>query len=232
MKAADVMTKDVVFADPDLPVNDIAALMLARNVSALPVLDRGGHLIGMVSEGDLMRRAELGTEKKRSWWLRMFIGDDYLAREFVKLHGHKARDVMTRNVITVNEDTPIEDIVALLESHQIKRVPVMQNNRVIGIVSRANLLRALASPEVQEAARISDSDRAIQSAILAELERQPWWNKRNCSIVVSNGVVHLWGTAESPEQREALRVVAENASGVRGIKNHVNVVRPMVLYPG
>jgi CBS domain-containing protein len=230
MKAADIMTKSVVSVDPDLPVAEVAKFMLGRKVSAVPVVDRGSRLIGMVSEGDLMRRSELATDKQRSWWLRMFIGDDYLAREFVRFHGHKARDVMTRKVVTVGESTPIQEIVTLLEENQIKRVPVVRDDHVVGIVSRADLLRAFASQATQEAAKISDSDRDIQSRILAELERQPWWHERNCGIVVSDGIAHLWGTTESPEQREALRVVAESAAGVRGVKNHVNVVRPMVLY--
>lgn len=230
MKAADVMTKGVASVDPDLPLVEVAKFMLGRKVSAVPVLDQGGHLIGIISEGDLMRRSELHTEKQRSWWLRLFIGEDYLAREFVKVHGRKVRDVMTRNVITVTEGTPIEEIVSLFEEHGIKRVPVVRGKEVVGIVSRADLMRAFASQATQDAARISDSDRDIQSRILAELARQPWWHSRNCGIVVSDGVVHLWGTAETPEQREALRVVAESAAGVRGVKNHVNVVRPRMLY--
>lgn len=230
MKAADIMTKGLVSVDPDLPVKEIAALMLARNVSAVPVLDRSGDLVGIVSEGDLMRRSELATEKQRSWWLRLFIGDDYLAHEFVKSHGLRARDIMTRNVVTVDEATPVPEIVSLLEENRIKRVPVTRGGRVVGIVSRANLLRALASGARPAAEESSNADRKIQSRILAELERQPWWHKRNCNIVVSDGIAHLWGTTESPEEREALRVVAETTEGVRGVRNHVNVVRPMVLF--
>jgi len=121
--------------------------------------------------------------------LRLFIGDDYLAHEFVKSHGLKARDVMTRKVITVNESTPIEVIVTLLEEHQIKRVPVVRGDHVVGIVSRADLLRAFASQATQEAAKVSGRDQGIQSRILAELARQPWWHDRNCGVVVSDGTV-------------------------------------------
>lgn len=230
MNAADIMTPSVVFADPDLSVGEIAKLMLTRNVSAVPVLDRSHRLIGIVSEGDLMHRVELGTERRRSWWLRMLIGDDALARDFVQSHGRKARDVMTRTVISVNEDTPIEDIVATLEQNRIKRVPVMRDGRVVGIISRANLLRAFASRATEDAAQPTVDDRETRSRILAALKREPWWNDATCNVIVSDGIAHLWGTTESPEQREALRVVAERTAGVRGVKNHVNVVRPMVLY--
>jgi CBS-domain-containing membrane protein len=229
MQAEDVMTRTIVSVDPGMPIGEIAKLMLERGISAVPVVDGSGQLIGMVSEGDLMRRTELATEKQRSWWLRMFVGDDYLAHEFVKSHGLKARDVMTRTVVTVDEATPVAEIVNLLEEHRIKRVPVMRDGKLVGLVSRANLLHALASAQV-EPARSAGSDRAIQARIVAALKSQPWWSKRNCSVIVTDGVAHLWGNAESPEEREAFRVTAETTPGVRAVKNHVNVLRPMSLF--
>jgi CBS domain-containing protein len=232
MKAADVMTGNVGSVSPDLPVEEVAKFMLARNISAVPVVSESGHVVGIVSEGDLMRRTELSTEKERSWWLRWFVGTDHQAHEFVKSHGRRARDVMTRKVITVNEDTPISDIVTLLEENRIKRVPVMRGDRMVGIVSRANLLRAFAARPAPEAAGHAERDRDIRHRLEAALAKEPWWHKRACSIVVAGGVVHLWGTTESPEEREAIRVMAENTSGVIGIKNHINVVRPMALFPG
>jgi len=232
MKAADIMTRTVQSVSPDLPVEEVAKFMLARRISAAPVLDGSGHLIGMVSEGDLMRRSELGTEKHRSWWLRLFVGADYEAHEFVKTHGRKARDVMTRKLVTVTEDTPVADIVGLLEEHRIKRVPVMRGDRMTGIVSRANLLRAFASREANTQAATNEQDRDIQLRLNAALEKQPWWHKRACHVVVADGIVHLWGTAESAEEREAIRVAAETTSGVRGVKNHINVVLPMAMMPG
>jgi CBS domain-containing protein len=174
MKAADIMTRNVQSVSPDLPVEEVARFMLERGISAVPVLDGGGNLVGVVSEGDLMRRAELGTEKHRSWWLRLFVGDDYQAREFVKSHGRRVRDVMTRKVVTVTEDTPIAEIVTLMEEERIKRVPVMREGRMTGIVSRANLLRAFASREVSRAAAAAEQDRDIHTRLLALLEKQPW----------------------------------------------------------
>jgi CBS domain-containing protein len=232
MKAAGIMTRNVGSVSPDLPVEEVAKFMLARRISAVPVVDGSGHLIGIVSEGDLMRRAELGTEKERSWWLRWFVSSDYEAREFVKGHGRKARDVMTRKVVTAREDTPIAEIVALLEDHGIKRVPVMRDGRIVGIVSRANLLRAFASRGVARGAAMSERDGDIQLRLEAALAEKPWWHKRACNIVVSDGIVHLWGTTESADEREAIRVMAETTSGVCGVKNHLNVVLPMAMFPG
>lgn len=231
MKAADVMTRTVQSVAPDLPVEEVAKFMLARRISAVPVLDAGGNLVGIVSEGDLMRRAELGTEKHRSWWLRLFVGDDYQAHEFVKSHGRKARDVMTHPVVTATKDMPVADIVTLLEEHRIKRVPVLRDGKMTGIVSRANLLRAFASRESAKAASLAARDRDIQARLLATLEKQSWWHKRAYDIVVTDGVIHLWGNAESAEEREAVRVAAENIGGAVGVKNHINVVLPMSMLP-
>jgi CBS domain-containing protein len=232
MHAKDIMTPSVITVAPDHSVVEIAKVMLDQHISAVPVVDGHGHLIGIVSEGDLMRRPELGTERKRSWWLQAFVGNDYKAHEFVRLHGRKARDIMTREVVTVHEDTPIQEIVTLLEERRIKRVPVVHERRPVGIVSRANLLRAFASRDASEPAELPARDRDIKHRLEAALAKEPWWNKRACSVNVVGGIAHLWGICESPEEREAIRVMAENISGVAGVKNHINVVRPMAVLPG
>lgn len=230
MNAADVMTHTVFSVDPDRPVQDVAKLMQSRQISALPVVEPGGRLIGVISEGDLMRRAELDTEAQRSWWLRTLAGDDELAGQYVKCRGRKARDVMTRDPVTVTEGTPIAEIVRLLESHRIKRVPVLRGKQVVGIVSRANLLRAFASKAVEEPPDVSDDDRTIRDRLLKELKRQPWWRGDDGDIIVTNRVVHLWGAVETREVRDALRVAAEGVPGVKAVKNHVVVERPMILF--
>jgi CBS domain-containing protein len=232
MKAKDIMTPNVATVAPDASVVEIAKLMLDRHISAVPVVDGHGHLIGIVSEGDLMRRPELGTERKRSWWLQALVGSDYKAHEFVQLHGRKARDIMTREVVTVHEDAPIQEIVTLLEERRIKRVPVVHERRPVGIVSRANLLRAFASRDAAAPAELPSRDRDTKHRLEAALAKEPWWNKRACSVNVVGGIAHLWGTTESAEEREAIRVMAENTSGVSGIKNHINVMKPMALLPG
>lgn len=229
MRAVDVMTRSVVSIEPDMPVSDLAQLMLSRNVSAVPVVEPGGRLVGIVSEGDLMRRPELGTEKHRSWWLRAIVEETVLAAEYAKSHARTARDVMTRDVITVSEDTPLADIVGLLEKHHIKRVPVVRNSNVVGIVSRANLLRAFAAHASREGPSASIDDRATRARVLTELERQPWWHGYRFTVVVLNGIVHLYGAAQSPEERSAIRILAEGTAGVRSVENHIALIRPAML---
>lgn len=219
MKAKDVMTTKVVSVSPDMPVNAIAALLLERHVSAVPVIDVDRRILGIVSEGDLMRRGE--TVRRGSWWLSAFAGAEDLADQFVKTHGQRAKDVMTRNVVTVTEETPVATIAELIEQKGIKRVPVVRDGRLVGIVSRADLLRVLATrglkpmiPEIQE-------DEAIRKQLLAVIEREPWADTTHLSIVVDQGVVHLWGLVRSESERHALRVAAEAVPGVRGIEDHL-----------
>ena len=171
MKAADLMTTAVVTVAEDATAQEAAALMVRHRVSALPVLDASGKLVGIVSEGDLMRRAELGTERERSWWLEFLTSDKTLATDYLKAHGRKVSEVMTRKLITVPPDTPINEIALLLENHAIKRVPVLDQGKLVGIVARANLLQALAGLKLEapapEPARIVCSARKSSSACAA-----------------------------------------------------------------
>ena len=223
MKAADVMTDSVISVDPDVSVAQIAELMLGRGISAVPVIGAHGQLAGIVSEGDLIRRGELGTQKRRSWWLMMFSDKPTLAAEYTKARARKARDIMTRQVVSVEPTTPIVDIVELLEKHNIKRVPVVSDGRVVGIVSRANLLRAFASRAAKAAGPAATDDQAIRERLLKHLGRQPWWSERMINVVVTDGKVHYWGFVESQEQRNAMRVAAENIPGVHAVKDHMTL---------
>jgi CBS domain-containing protein len=216
MLAIDVMTTQTVTASPDTPVSEIARLMLERHISAVPILDEHGKLIGIVSEGDLLRRYESGTERKRSRWAEVFKDTSRLADEYVKSHGRKAKDVMTSVMITVDESTPLHKIVDIFESRAIKRVPVMRENRLVGIVSRTNLLQALVSAASGDEESLRD-DRSIRARLLAELQDKAW---RPSNILVTNGVVHFWGQVLSDSEREAMRIAAENIPGVRGVKDH------------
>ncbi|HKU69512.1 MAG TPA: CBS domain-containing protein, partial [Burkholderiales bacterium] len=224
------MTHAVVSVDPELPLAEVSKLMLGRGISAVCVVGHEGKLIGIVSEGDLLRRAELKTEKKRSWWLRIVSGDDELASEYVKCRGRKARDVMSPTPVTVSEDTPAVDIVAVLERHRIKRVPVVRDGRVVGIVSRANLLRAFAAEATREPPDVSTEDRAVRKRLLDELGNQPWWHGRKEEVIVADGIAHLWGIVHSDLERHALSVAAENTPGIKAVRNHVTVSSPMTLY--
>jgi CBS domain-containing protein len=224
MRAADLMTRNVVTVDEEAGVQEAAALMLRHRVSALPVLDRSGKLIGIVSEGDLMRRAELGTERERSWWLELITANSDLAEDYVKAHGRKVREVMTRKPITASPDTPINEIALLLEEHAIKRVPILDHGKLVGIVARANLLQAMAGLKLAAPASKAGKDAEIREEILARLSGAPWrpWL---LNVTVHDGVAELWGIANGLEEKTAAGVAAENAPGVVSVKNHI-IVRP------
>jgi CBS-domain-containing membrane protein len=218
--AADVMTTDVITVTPETPVRDIAKLLYARRISGVPVIDPNRTVIGVVSEGDLMKHAEAIGEQHRSWWLTLFAGDSTLARDYAKTHGRRAQDVMTSSVITVMPTASLAEIAETLERHRIKRVPVVQNGKLVGIVTRSNLLQALATTDISKPASLDD--RTIRERLLAELHVQPWAHMLLKNIIVENGVVHLWGFVENEEERRALRVAAENTPGVKAVEDHLD----------
>jgi|SRR5688572_6474975 len=218
MNARDIMTPSVFTITPDTTIREIAGLLLAHRISGVPVLD-GERLVGIVSEGDLLRRHEIGTDSRSSpvrWWLRFLQGPADPAA-YVKAHAVRAADVMTTAVVSVLEDTSVARIAALFEKHGIKRVPVLREKRVVGIVTRANLVQALASAAKPESD--SQSDGTIRSRLLHELDTQDWW-PASSSAVVEDGIVHFWGVYEGEEAKRAARVAAENVSGVRGVVDH------------
>jgi CBS-domain-containing membrane protein len=222
MKARDIMTTDVVTVAPDATVERIAALLLKHRISAVPVAqDRA--VIGIVSEGDLMHRPESDSEHTRSWWLRLLTSAETQARDYAKSHGRRAVDVMTRHVVSVTEDTPVGNIASLLERQRIKRVPVMREGRIVGIVSRADLLRALAASGPKQLAGPGD-DHAIHAAILTRAQSQPWSDVTMLNVVVHDGDVELWGTVPSDAQREAMRILAEGVPGVHTVQDHLTVM--------
>jgi CBS domain-containing protein len=218
MNASDIMTSPVISVGPDTSVQEIAALLFERRISGVPVLE-GDRLVGMVSEGDLLHRREIGTDgvAHGSWWLRLFSADHSTA-EYIKSHARRARDIMTRAVVTVAPETPLAEIATLLERRGIKRVPVLRDGRLAGIVSRSNLVQALASKAPDDGA--DRDDEGIRVSLLAELERQPWWRQRVSNLIVTEGVVHYFGTIQSKDQEQAARVAAENVPGVRGVEDH------------
>ena len=226
MKARDIMSTKVVTVSPATSVRDIAELMIEKHVSGLPVLNDNGTLVGMVSEGDLLRRPEIGTEKPRRRWVSFFIGVDKQAREFTKSHALRAGDVMTEQVIHVSEDTPLGDVVGLMEKHNIKRLPVLSDGKLVGIVSRVDLLRALAARQAEPMPPPAESDAAIRAAMNDVLENEEWAMSAMVNVIVSEGVVHLWGVIDSNDQRQALRVAAENIPGVAVVEEHLSFSLP------
>lgn len=221
MKARDVMTSPPITIAPETPVAEIAALLVERRISGVPVVDTGGRIVGIVTEGDLLRRSESQTERRRPQWLELLVDRDIQAADFVRAHGAVAGDVMTADVITVAPDAELSDIASLLEKHRIKRVPVVDGDRVVGIVSRANLLHGLAAYRAVPESAATGDDGALRRAVVARLEAEPWVDAGRLNVVVSAGVVHLWGTAKSVEQRKALQVAIREVPGVTAVVDHL-----------
>jgi CBS domain-containing protein len=226
MKAHDVMVAPVITVKPSSSVRELAQILLRNHISAAPVVDDQGKLVGIVSEGDLMRRAEAGTERRRPWWLLLITGEETLAGEYVKSHARKVGDVMTYDVITAAPDTPLDEIADLMERSSIKRVPIVRAGQLVGIVSRANLIQALACKHV--GLEIPGIDAAIRDKLLAHLKSQPWAHTALLNVTVNDGVVDLWGMTSSDTERTAIRVAAESISGVRAVNDRL-VIRSHLL---
>ncbi|HEV2303116.1 MAG TPA: CBS domain-containing protein [Stellaceae bacterium] len=234
MRAMDVMTTQVITVGPDTSVRELAALLSERAISGAPVVDADGRLVGIVSEGDLLHRAETGTERRtavrRSRWLDGIAVDD-LAREYAKSHGRKVRDIMTREVIAVDDTTELAEVANLLESKRIKRVPVLRDGKLVGIVSRANLVRALAASKSAASPAAEKDDRGIRNRLLEELWAEGWARIWAADVIVRDRVVHLWSTSDqSDAERQALRIAAENIGGVEGVEEHVLPAPMMPAY--
>lgn len=226
MKASDIMTLNVISVTPNTPVLHAVRLMLQKNISGLPVITANGDLVGIVTEGDFLRRSETGTQRRRSRWIEFLLGPGKLAEEYVRTSGRKVHEVMTPVVHTVTEDASIEEVVRLMERHHIKRVPVLRGTRVVGIITRANLMRALVKSALQQEP-ISADDRAIRDRLLADLKQQPWAPLALIDISVKDGVVTISGTVTDDRQREALRVAAENVPGVKQVVDDLVWVEPI-----
>jgi len=220
MKARDVMTPGVVTITPDTKVPDIASLLLERRISAVAVVEDGGKVLGVVSESDLMRRPELGTDKPRSRWLQMLVSTEDREHDFVKTHGMRARDVMTSPAVGVAPDASLPDIVALMGKRNIKRVLVLDRDRLAGIVTRTDLLRALHARKALPTENVPRNDQSLRETILRELGQTDWALEAIVNVQVADGHVELWGNVESQEQRRAIRIAVEGIPGVRGVTEH------------
>jgi CBS domain-containing protein len=219
MKARDVMVAPVITVKATALVKGVAQVLIARGISAVPVVDNHDKLVGILSEGDLMHRAETGTERRISWWMRLFTSDEMLAADYVKAHARKVADVMTRDVITATPETPLHEIATLMEKHSVKRIPILENGGLVGIVTRANLVQVIAS--AGKGLEVPLSDAAIRDKLMAHLGRQPWTHTGLLNITVSDGIVDLWGITESEAERKAIVVAAEGAPGVSAVHDHM-----------
>ena len=225
MKAKDVMTHCLVTIAPEAPILDAIARMISHEVSGMPVVETDGRLVGIVTEGDFVRRVETHTEAPRRRWLELLLGPESSADEYARSHGHTVQEVMSSNVITVTKETPLREVVRLMEEHGIKRLPVIDDGRVVGIVSRADLMSALGG-YLSRAKKASVSDESIRRRILTEMRRQTWCPLPSLRLAVRKGVVELKGTIFDERQRRALRVLVENIQGVKVVHDHLTRIEP------
>lgn len=222
MKATDVMVSNVITVDVNATVGDAAAILLNNHISGAPVVDEKGGLVGIVSEGDLIRRPEIGTARRHSWWLELISTKWASANEYIKSHSRKIADVMTREVITAKPDTPLGDIAALLERKRIKRVPIVEGNKLVGLVSRANILQALASAGKKLPSLASADDVELRKKVVSRIASEPW-RPTMLTVTVQDGTVDLWGLVTSAEQRKAAQLAAETTPGVHAVINNIIV---------
>jgi CBS domain-containing protein len=227
MLVKDVMTKKVVTVTTQTPVEEIARLLLDHHISAVPVVDVEGVIVGMVSEGDLMRRLSAADAPRRSWWLELFAGSGPTAADYVKTHGTKAADVMSRDIATVSEDMPIGEVARILETHRIKRVPVLRDGKLTGIVSRANLLHGLASLPPNPPETGAD-DRVLRVRLDEALAEVPGISVSLVNVIVRDGKASIWGVVDSDFEENAIRIAAESVVGA----GHVDIQMGRLPAPG
>jgi CBS domain-containing protein len=220
MKIKDVMTSRVITVEPEAKIHTAIRLMLQNRISGLPIVNKNGVLVGMVTEGDFLRRAETGTERRRPRWLEFLIGPGQLADDYTRAHARTVEEVMTSDVHSVGEDAPLQDAVQLMERHQVKRLPVLRQGKLVGLVTRANLLHALAS-RIHDAKTPTAGDQEIRSALTRHLQQQSWAPAAAVDITVTDSVVELWGTVTDERTRRALVVAAENTAGVKEVRDHL-----------
>lgn len=227
MHAKSVMSSPVITARPEATVTEIANTLLDNHISAVPIVAEDGKLEGIISEGDLIRRSEIGTGRRRSWWLNALAGTAMAAEDFIKSHGTRAGDLMSVSVVTIQEDTPLWEIAELLEKRKIKRVPVMKDGKVVGIVSRANLLHALTLQRDAATPAPSGDDEELRERIMIVLASESWPDTAHLNVVVKDGTVYLWGAVKSRLQSKALRVAAESVPGVKAVEDKTAVIETL-----
>lgn len=220
MKARDLMTSPVICVGLSATARDVAKLIVEKRISAVPVLDAAGKLVGIVTEGDLLRRVESGTENRYSWWVHMLAGNHAVAADYVKSHSIKVSDIMTRDVVTASPETSIYEIAGLIEEKHVKRIPIVDaDGATVGIISRSNIVQLVAGarPRIE----VTLADETIRSDLMSKIKTLPWAHPQQLSITVSNGIVDIWGGVESDDERNAIRVVAESQPGVSSVNDHL-----------
>jgi len=217
MKAAEIMVSNVITVSGDATVRDVAKIMLANRIRTVPVIDERGGLVGIISEGDLVRRPEIETEKVRSWWLDSLNANAGLTDEFVRSHSRKVSDVMTRDVVTAKPDDSLGHIATLLEKNRIKRVPIVSSGKIVGLVSRANLVQALANLKDVRTERTAMADAKLSGQVYARIQEAPRTTRSLPNVIVHDGTVQLWGAIGSETDRKVIRLAVEVIPGVRRV---------------
>ena len=230
MKARDIMQREPITATPEMAIENAVHLMVTHRVSGLPVVDANGMVVGILSEGDLLRRMELGTDERLPAWRALLVGQGRIARDYVRTHARRVGELMSAPVISVTPQTDLTDVVALMESRRIKRVPVVHDKQIVGMLTRADLMRALESllPKI-DTRPVADAD--LRRRLLASLREQSWGPRISFDVKVANGVAELLGVVTNERTREATRVLAENTPGVRAVIDHLVWIEPMSGIP-
>src|SRR5450756_2020204 len=219
MRAHQIMTRPVITVTPETKIVEAANTMLQKHVSGLPVVDKAAKLVGIISEGDFIRRSEIGTQRKRGRFLKFILGPGQEAIDFVREHGRKIAEIMTPEPVTIGEDTPLEEIVQLMEKNNVKRLPVTRGNKIVGIVSRSNLLQAVASVAREIPDPTADDDH-IRNRVIESIAKNDWC-PFGLSVIVRDGIVHLSGVITEERSRKAEVVAAENVTGVKKVHDHL-----------
>ena len=222
MKASEVMARDVVTVSPQTTVKEIAQLMAERRISGVPVVDASGKLAGIISESDLLHRAETGTERRRKWWLGAFVDSDQLAREYAASHARKASDIMSTRVTTVDANMDLGEVADLLDRRKLKRVPVVEGGKLVGIITRGDLVRALVARQGQASVAPGDDVTVVRS-IKERMQRESWLDSSLITVKVAAGVAELTGLAASNDQRRALRLLVEDTPGVTRVEDKMGL---------
>ena len=224
MRVRDVMSTKVVSASPEMALVDAIMVMTKHHISGMPVLDDRGALIGMITEADCLRRGETSRKPRPSRWYDAFFGPQLTARAYIRNYGRKVRHVMSQNAVTVGENATLDQVVELMEENRVKRLPVVRQGKVVGIVSRANLMRALASV-IRDAPKLAPTDRELRSQIMSRIGQENWSAGTEIDVLARQGQIDLWGTIIDESQREALKVLVENTPGVASLADHTALRR-------
>jgi CBS domain-containing protein len=227
MQAHEIMTKELITATPDTLVTEIAKLLVQHRIGAIPVLAADGRLVGLVSQTDLAHRSETGTEKRRKWWLDLFADPNAQAREYIKTHGLAAKDVMTRVIFSVAYDASLADVAEALDTHHVRQLPVVRDGKIVGIISRADLVRALAQT-AGASMTTGPTNGELQRLLWEQIRQQPWLESAYLNLSVKDGVVELYGAVQSPDQRSALLVLVNRVSGVRRVVDELTLMPRVV----